>query len=148
MHAWNQPSKHLLVLRTSSTRLQRDNFTSSKTSWRRLEGVFKTSCKEVLKTSWGPLARRLEDVLEDEKLLRWRRLQDVLSWRRLEDMSGRRLEGISWTRPSWRRLGGKQNFYWWYMYLTNLNAYLTTPCFTNLYLTNLRRIQNASLRIQ
>ena len=39
----------------SSTRLQRNNFTSFKTSW-----------------------RRLEDVLEDEKLLRWRRLEDVL----------------------------------------------------------------------
>ena len=50
------------VLKTSSTRLQRNNFTSSKTSW-----------------------RRLEDVLEDEKLLRWRRLQDM-SWRRLEDV--------------------------------------------------------------
>ena len=49
------PSKHLLVFKTSSTRLQRNNFTSSKTSW-----------------------RRLEDVLEDEKLLRWRRLEDVL----------------------------------------------------------------------
>ena len=49
------PSKHLLVLKTSSTRLQRNNFTSSKTFW-----------------------RRLEDVLEDEKLLRWRRLENVL----------------------------------------------------------------------
>ena len=47
----------------SSTRLQRNNFTSFKTSWRRLA-----------KTFW----RRLEDVLEDEKLLRWRRLEDVL----------------------------------------------------------------------
>ena len=46
-------SRH--VLKTSSTHLQRNNFTSSKTFW-----------------------RRLEDVLEDEKLLRWRRLQDVL----------------------------------------------------------------------
>ena len=46
-------SRH--VLKTSSTRLQRNNFTSSKTSW-----------------------RRLEDVFEDEKLFRWRRLEDVL----------------------------------------------------------------------
>ena len=50
-----KPSKHLLVLKTSSTRLQRKNFTPSKTSW-----------------------RRLEDILEDEKLLRWRFLEDVL----------------------------------------------------------------------
>ena len=62
------PSKHLLVLKTSSrhvlktssTRLQCNNFVSSKKS-----------------------SRRLQDVLEDEKLLRWRRLEDVLkmSWR-------------------------------------------------------------------
>ena len=31
-----KPSKHLLVLKASSTRLQRNNFTSSKTSQRRL----------------------------------------------------------------------------------------------------------------
>ena len=46
-------SRH--VLKTSSTRLQRNNFASSKTSW-----------------------RRLEDLLEDVKLLRWRHLEDVL----------------------------------------------------------------------
>ena len=120
------PIKHLLifktssrhVLKTSSTRLQCNNFTSSKTSWRRLEDVFKTSRK----TSWRRLGRRKIVTLKT-------------SWRRLEDMS-------------WRRLWGKQNFYWWYLYLTNLNVYLTNLCFTNLYLTNLRRIQNASLRTQ
>ena len=73
LHSWSTlkanvcifmyPSKHLLVLKTSSTRLQHNNFTSSK-----------TSCKDVLKTSW----RRLEDVLQDEKLLRRRHLEDVL----------------------------------------------------------------------
>ena len=51
---YNNPSKHLLVLRTSSTRLQRNNFTSSKASWRRLEDVLKTSCK----TSWRRPGRR------------------------------------------------------------------------------------------
>ena len=67
------PSKHLLVLKTSSARLQRNNFTSSKTSWRRLEDM-----------SW----RRLEDMS-------WRCLEDI-SWRRLEDMSWRCLEDMSW----------------------------------------------------
>ena len=47
-------------------------------SSRRLEEVFKTCLQRnnftSSKTSWG----RLEDVLEDEKLLRWRHLQDVL----------------------------------------------------------------------
>ena len=51
------------VFKTSSTRCQRNNFTSSKTSWRRLEDL-----------SW----RRLEDMS-------WRCLEDM-SWRRLEDM--------------------------------------------------------------
>ena len=39
-------------------------------SWRRLQHVFSVT---ILR-----LPRRLEDVLEDEKLLRWRRLEDVL----------------------------------------------------------------------
>ena len=128
-------SRH--VLKMSSTRLQRNNFTSSKTSWRRLEYVLKTSCKDVLKTSW----RRLEDLLQDVLKTSWKTkncyAEDVLktSWRHI-------------LKTSSRRLGGKQNFYWWYLYLTNLNVYLTNLCFTNLYLTNLRRIQNESLRTQ
>ena len=77
-------SRH--VLKTSSTRLQQNNFTSSK-----------TSCKDVLKTSWRRLEDLLQHVLEDEKLLRWRRLEDM-SWRRLKDMSWSRLEDISWRR--------------------------------------------------
>ena len=54
-------SRH--VFKTSSIRLQRNNFSSSNTSSRRLQDVF---------------ARRLQDVLEDEKLLRWRCLENVL----------------------------------------------------------------------
>ena len=46
------------VFKTSSRRLQRSNFLSSKMSWRRF-------------------ARCLQDVLEDEKLLRWRCVEDV-----------------------------------------------------------------------
>ena len=42
------------VFKTSSRRLQRSNFSSSKTS-----------------------SRRLQDILEDVKLLRWRRVEDV-----------------------------------------------------------------------
>ena len=136
------PSKHLLVLKTSSrhvlktssTRLQCNNFTSSKTSWRRLEDVFKTSRK----TSWRRLGRRKIVTLKT-------------SWRHVLKTSWRHVLKTSWRhilKTSSRRLGGKQNFYWWYLYLTNLNVYLTNLCFTNLYLTNLRRIQNASLRTQ
>ena len=85
----------------SSKTSSRHNCNTS--SWSRLEDVLKkTSCKHVLKmfwkTSWRRLAktsfrrfqnshcnyvlkafsRRLQDFLEDEKLLRWRRLEDVL----------------------------------------------------------------------
>ena len=52
-------------------------------SWRRLEDLL----QDVL--------RRLQDVLEDEKLLHWRRLEDM-SWRRLEDMSWRHVLKMSW----------------------------------------------------
>ena len=37
------------ILKTSSARLQRNNFTSSETSWRRLEDM---SWRHALKTSW------------------------------------------------------------------------------------------------
>ena len=58
----------------SSTRLQRNNFISSKTSWRRFWDVFKTSHK----TSW----RRLEDVCPRRIYWSWpRRLQDLF-WSR------------------------------------------------------------------
>ena len=57
-------SSHLDVLKTTSVRLQRNNFSSSKTS-----------------------SRRLEEVLEDEKLLRWRRTDVVFKTSRwLEDV--------------------------------------------------------------
>ena len=95
-------------------------------SSRRLQHVFSV-------TSFR-LSRRHKDVLEDKKLLRWRRLENVLK-RCLEDMS-------------WRRLGDKQNVYWGCLYVTNLNVYLTNQYFTNLYLTNPRRIQNVLIRTQ
>ena len=66
------------VLKTFSKRLQYDNFSSSKTSWRRL-----------VKTSW----RRLENILEEKKLLCWRRLEDMSS-KRLDDMSSKRLQDV------------------------------------------------------
>ena len=80
------PSKHLLVLKTSSrhvfktssTRLERNNFTSSKTSWRRLE--------DVLKTSW----RRLEDAWLRQIYYSWpKRLEDVFLRQRRKTSSRR-----------------------------------------------------------
>ena len=78
-HVFKTSSRH--VFKTSSRRLQRNNFSSSKTSWRRLhlarglENVFKTSSRLLRKTS----SRRLQNVLEDVKLLRWRLVEDVFN---------------------------------------------------------------------
>ena len=123
------PTKHLLVLKTSSTRLQRNNFMSSKTSWRRLEDVLKISCK----TSW----RRLEDVFKTSWETKSCYAEDVLktSWRNVLKKSWRHVLKLYWRhilRTSLRHYGDKQKSYWGYLYLTNLNVYLTS-----LYLTNL-----------
>ena len=119
-------SRH--VLKMSSTLLQRNNFSSSKTSWRRLANtfwrrlqdvlwdVFKTSSRRIWKM---PPSRGFEDVLEDEKLLRWRSLEDVLE---INNM----FTGISALNHS---------------LLRNFNQYLTNLYLTNLYFTNLRRIK-------
>ena len=115
------PSKHLFVLKMPSRCLQ-------DMSWRCLQHVFSATIFR--------LPRRLEDILEDEKLLRWRRLQDVLKTC-LEDI----------LRTSWRHYGDKQNIYWGYLYLTNVNVHLTNIYFTNLCLISLRQIQNVLIRI-
>ena len=127
------PSNHL-----SSTRLQRNNFIFSKTSWRNL-------------------ARRLEDVLKrTSKHLGRRKIVTLMTFRRLEEC----LEVVFKTclvdllktcfedvlKTSWRLHGDKQSTYWEYLYLTNLNVYLTKIYFTNLYLAILRWIQNALIR--
>ena len=112
-------------------------------SWRRLQYIF-------ISVTIFRLPRRLEDVLKtcwrcfgDEKLLCWRRLQEpsrhVLktSWRHVLKTSWRNI-----FKTSWRCLGDKQNVYWGYLYITNLNLYLTNLYLTNIYLTNLWWIQN------
>ena len=75
--------------------------------------------------------RRLQYVFSVIILRLERRLQDVLKTSSKDIL-----------KTSSRRLGGKQNVYWWYLYLTNLNVYLTNLCFTNLYLTNLGRMRH------
>ena len=54
-------------------------------SWRRLQQVFRVTVlhlrrrlEEVLKTSWRHHARHLQEVLGDEKLLPYRRLENIL----------------------------------------------------------------------
>ena len=116
-----------------------------KTSWRCLQHVFSVTTLRV--------PRRLEDVLQ-------RRLGDVLktSWRRLGrrkfvtlKTSWRHVLKTSWghvLKTSWKHYGDKQNTYWGYLHLANLNVYLRNLYLTNLYLTILRRIQNALIRTQ
>ena len=79
-------SRH--ALKNFSIPLQRNNFTSSETSWRPL----RRQKNITLKTSW----RRLEDMS-------WRRLEGM-SWRRLENMSWRCLEDllkVLWRQPKY-----------------------------------------------
>ena len=137
-HVFKTSLRH--VFKTFSRRLQCNNFTSSNTS-----------------------CRRLEDDLEDEKLLRWRHLEDV--WKTcledvlktcledvlkkcLEDVLNTCLEDVLKTvlKTSWRHCGDKQNTYCGYLYIKNLNVYLTNLYLTNLHLAILRRIQNALSR--
>ena len=97
------------------------------------------------------LVRRMEDVLEDKKLLRWRRLEDVLKTclRHVLKTSWRHVLKTSWIhvlKTSWRHCGDNHNTYWGYLYLTNLNVYLSNLYLTNLHLAILRRIQNALSR--
>ena len=136
-----------------SRRLQ-DVFIKSNVCWgRRLQHLFSVT------------SLRLKDVLENKKLLRWRRPADVLmtclegvlkarlkrSWRNVLKMSWGHVLKTSWRhalKTSWRNYGYKQNTYWGLTNLTNLNVYLTNLYFTNLHLTILRRIQNALIRTQ
>ena len=104
-------------------------------SWRRLEFM---SCRRLAKTSWKEKNCYAEDVFKT-------------SWRHGLKTSWRHALKTSWghiLKTSSRRLGDKQIVYWGYLYLTNLNVYLTNLYLTTLYLTNLRRIQNALIRTQ
>ena len=66
-HVFKTLSRH--VFKTSLRLLQRNNFSSSKSSWRRFQ--------DVLRDVFKMFSRCLQDVLEDEKLLHWRRAEDV-----------------------------------------------------------------------
>ena len=127
----DDPSKHLLVFKTSSIRLQRNNFSSSKTSWRRLEDVLQIRFEDVLKTSrktsWRRLGRQKIVTLKTS----WRHVLKT-SWRHVLKTSWRHVLKMSWRhvlKMSAKRLGDKQNVFWSYLYLTNLNVYLTNLVF-------------------
>ena len=98
------------VLKTSSTRLQRNLFSSSKTFSRCLE--------DVLKTSW----RRLENILQDVFKTSWK--TKIVTLKAFEEDLKKCLEDALKTCI--------EDVYLGYLYLTNWNMYLTNLCFTNL----------------
>ena len=136
-YRYKSPNKHLLVLKTSWRRLE-------DMSWRRPQHIFRVTIFRYssLKTSWRHLERCLARRLERRKIVTLktssRHLEDVLKTC-LEDMFWRRLEKISWRRLQDVSDANK----WWYLYLANLNVYLTNLCFTNLTnLTNLGQMRH------
>ena len=117
------PSKHLLVLKTSSRRLQ-------DMPWRRLQHVFSVTILRLPRR----LGRRKIVTLKTS----WRRLEDM-SWRHVLKTCLEDLLKILWRQTKY--LLGISVYL--SRDLTNLNVYLTSLYFTNLYLTTLKRIQNA-----
>ena len=130
------PSKHLLVLKTSSTpvlktsstRLQRNNFTSSKTYWRRLEDIL----QDILKTSWRRLGKRQIVTLKTSwrHALRtsWRHVLKT-SWRHVLKTSWRHVLKMSWRhvlKTSWRHYGDKQK-----KYLLGISVSNKSKCVSN-----------------
>ena len=88
----------------------------------------------VFRLPWRP-----EDVLKISHETSWRRLgrQKIVTLK----MPSRHA-----FKTSSRSLGHKQNVYWGYLYLTNLNLNLTNLYLTNLYLTNLRWTKKALIK--
>ena len=132
------PSKHLLVFKTSWRSLQ-------DMSWRRLQHVFNVTTLR--------LPRRLEDALNPP-------CQDVLktSWRRFQDLS-QDVFKTSWRhvlKTSWRHIlicvfktSRRQAKFLLVISVSNKSKCVSNKSlFHKLYLRNLRRIQNASLRTQ
>ena len=133
-------SRH--ALKTSPTHLQRNNFSSSKSSskllqGRRLQNVFKTSGEKssrrlqvVFKTYLLDISRRLQDVFKTSCRTKDCSAEDALntSWRYLEDVLeiNKMFTGIYASKHG---------------LLTNPNQYLTNLYLSNLYFKNLRRIQ-------
>ena len=111
----------MLLLKTSSTRFQRNNFTSSKTSGRRLGESWRhlgrySRCLGrrkivMLETSWHVLKKSSRDV--------WK-----ICWGHVFKTSTRDVLKTCWGhvfKTSWRHYGDKQNIYWGFLYLKNIS---------------------------
>ena len=75
------------VLKTSSARLQRNNFSSSKTSWRCLEDFFARRLEDV----WLRRIYSSEDVWVRRIYSSWSRPLEDVFWRQRQKTSSRRL---------------------------------------------------------
>ena len=179
-------------MKTSSARLQRNNFSSSKTSSRRPESlrrfkdVLQRRLENILKMMWrrgvvvfttaqlhsakpklrfcasSNPARGVPEIRDGEDLWQWSQLEIRVnafrrstipqqqfikaSWKTkncyAEDVLKTCLEDILKTclEDILKTFQRQIKCFWEYLYLANLNVYLTNLYFTNLYLTNLRRI--------
>ena len=140
----NNPSKHLLVFKTSWRHLQ-------DMSWRRLQHVFSVTILclpgRLAKTS----LRRLEDVFRTSRKTSGRRLgrQKIVTLK----TSSRRLEETPWRyvlKASWRhtlQMSWRQAKFLLVISVSNKSKCVSNKSlFHKLCLRNLRRIQNASLR--
>ena len=87
-------SKH--VLKTSSTRLQRNNFTTSKTSWRHLAKMSWGRLEDFLKASWKTKNCYAEDVLKTS----WRHALKT-SWRHVLKTSWRHVLKTLWRKAKY-----------------------------------------------
>ena len=146
----------MLLLKTSSTRFQRNNFTSSKTSGRRLGESWRhlgrySRCLGrrkivMLETSWHVLKKSSRDVRK-------------ICWGHVFKTSTRDVLKICWGhvfKTSWRHYGDKQNIYWGFLYLKNISQIYIWQfyVFQDVLKTswrskaNLRQIQNALIKTQ
>ena len=147
-------------------------------SWRRLQDVFsiaifclprriKKSCEYVFKTFSRRLGKSLQNIFKSSSRrlgrqeiitlktsskcpqdMAWRRFQEM-SWRLLQDMSSRNLQDISCgpltdVLETSKMFTGKES-----IFVSNKSKSVSDKyLLTNLYPTNLRRIQEALIRTQ
>ena len=103
-------------------------------SARRFQDIFSVTIFHLPRRLADVLQKRLEDVLTTYWKTKNCYAEDVLktSWRHVLKTSWRHVLKMSWRhvlKMSAKRLGDKQNVFWSYLYLTNLNVYLTNLVF-------------------
>ena len=120
----------------------------SKTSWRRLQDISSRCLEDVFSWQFSVFQdifkmsceisslRRLEDVTEDQNLLLWRRVEDVLKTNVCWDKSSEDVFKMSWSRPIYSS--------WSYVFKTSSRRFqdFFKTSSRRLAITSLRRLQN------